>query len=241
MELPFFNKAQALSYFNNITKLNTDERTFLIYCFENNIPVKYKALKEFEAIQGFVLSENECMQYIQHKSKAVTSGYKVDTTIFAKPCFNARVSTLCYKFFKDNFPHLYDSDDDIARMNALSESGELIRETEEYKALLKEKDYLDRLQKIKTGHVLFGDTFNGGALVFHKEDKCVIKKGVYDFFDQSFNTNSVIESIITSTQGTLHDYSVPDTSRLFTFDSNFYLKIGKTDSFLNGCKRAPDE
>ena len=62
LNLEFLNKQQAISYFNKQSDLNVDGRTFLIYCLENEIPIKYKAITDFNAILGFFISADEYNQ-----------------------------------------------------------------------------------------------------------------------------------------------------------------------------------
>lgn len=224
MGLNFLNKEQALSYFNKATNLNADKRTFLIYCLEHEISIKYKALNDFEAILGFSISYDEYTQLIEHRSSEVDLGEKADNTIYAQGGFEEQSRLLSYQFCKLNFPDEHNCNIPLIRMNALTKSYELIKETDDYKNLLKKKDFLNRLTKIKEASQILYLGEESGGLAFHEKDCYLVQSGIYEFFDSSLSFKGGIEAEIHAYLDNFYDNFMPRESRFFIFNNYFYYK-----------------
>lgn len=233
LNLEFLNKQQAIFYFNKQTNLDIDRRTFLIYCLENEIPIKYKAITEFKAIMGFLISFDEYTQLREHESIKADFEEKEDNTIYAQKSFDEQLTSLTYKLFKKVFPIEYDSKDIMLYMNTLIKCYELVKEEEDYKELLSKKDYLDRLIKIKEASRILLDGENGG-LVFHKENVFNLKSGIYDFLDSSFSSKGLIQEEIKNYQDGFYDSFIPTKTRFFISDNLFYWKANEENQGILG-------
>lgn len=233
LNLEFLNKQQAIFYFNKQTNLDIDRRTFLIYCLENEIPIKYKAITEFKAIMGFFISVDEYTQLREHESIEADFEEKEDNTIYAQKSFDEQLTSLTYKLFKKLFPKEYDSKDTMLYMNTLIKCYELVKEEEDYKELLSKKDYLDRLIKIKQASRILLNGDNGG-LVFHKENVFYLKSGIYDFLDSSLSSKGLIQEEIKNYQDGFYDSFIPTKTRFFISDNLFYWKANEEKEDILG-------
>ncbi|APX62145.1 hypothetical protein AsACE_CH00708 [Acinetobacter schindleri] len=234
LNLEFLNKQQAISYFNKQTDLNIDRRTFLIYCLENEIPIKYKAITDFKAIAGFFINADEYTQLKEHQSIEVDFEEREDNTIYAQKSFDEQLNLLAYKFFKKVFPKEYDSKDPMLKLDTLRKCYELVKEKEEYKELLSKKDSIDRLIKIKKAScILLLDEDNGG-LVFHEENIFSVKSGIYDFLDSSLSIKGLIQAEIKNYRDGFYDSCIPTESRFFISDNLFYWKADKKEKDIFG-------
>ena len=96
MELDFLTKQQSLDFFNKKTGLNVDIRTFLIYCLEHDVPIKYKALTTFVAIKGFKISTEETEQLKVHMN--LVDG-EFDSTMYAQGDFDQQSSAIFFEYY----------------------------------------------------------------------------------------------------------------------------------------------
>ena len=234
LNLEFLNKKQAISYFNEQTNLDIDRKTFLIYCLENEIPIKYKAITEFKAIMGFFISADEYTQLKEHRR--VKSNFKEieDNTIFAQKSFDEQVSSLAYNFCVNNLSDEYSNDLPLTRLNAFVKASELVKETQEYTELLNKKEAIDRLTQIKeAARIIYLDDVSGG-LAFHEENILSIKSGIYDFLDSSLSIKGLIQEEIKNYLGGLYDSDIPSESRFFISDNSFYWKVDKKEKDIFG-------
>ncbi|ALD01641.1 hypothetical protein AMQ28_04255 [Acinetobacter sp. TTH0-4] len=222
MNLNFLNKEQALSYFNKQTAFNADKKTFLIYCLENKVSIKYKAVTDFEAIAGFFISDYEYSQLKEHQKINCGYGDEDDNTIFANGSFDTQSASLTYKFYEHTFPKEFNSNLPLIKLNAITKSSELVKETEDYKNLLSNKESIDRLTKITESSRILCLDEDKGALVFHAENTSFIERGVYDFLDSSLSVKGAIEAEIHSSLN--YDSFMPYESRFFIFNNHFYYK-----------------
>ncbi|WP_435337251.1 hypothetical protein [Acinetobacter sp. LH3_13] len=227
MNLEFLNKQQAISYFNKQTNLDIDRRTFLIYCLENEIPIKYKAITEFNAIKGFFISADEYNQLKEHHRLQNKFKKLEDNTIFAQKSFSEQQKTLAYNFCVNNLSDEYSSDLPLTWANAFIKASELVKETQEYKELLDKKEAIDRLTQIKeAARIIYLDDVSGG-LAFHEENMLSIKSGIYDFLDSSLSIKGLVQAEIKNYQDGFYDSCVPTESRFFISDNLFYYKADK--------------
>lgn len=234
LNLEFLNKQQAISYFNKQTNLDIDRRTFLIYCLENEIPIKYKAITEFKAIMGFFISADEYTQLKKHQSIEADFKKKEDDTIFAQQSFDEQVSSLAYEFCVNNLSDEYSSALPLTKLNAFIKASNLVKETEEYAELLSKKESIDRLIKIKkASRILLLEGGNGG-LAFHEENTFSVKSGIYDFLDSSLSIKGLIQEEIKNYHDGLYDSQIPSVSRYFISDSSFYWKVEKKEQDILG-------
>lgn len=234
LNLEFLNKRQAISYFNKQTNLDIDRRTFLIYCLENEIPIKYKAITEFNAIMGFFISADEYTQLKKHRSIEADFEKKEDDTIFAQQSFDEQVSSLAYEFCVNNLSDEYSNDLPLTKLNALVKASKLVKETQEYTELLNKKEAIDRLTKIKeAAKIIYLDDVSGG-LAFHEENMLSIKSGIYDFLDSSLSIKGLIQEEIKNYHDGLYDSQIPSKSRYFISDSSFYWKVEKEEQGIFG-------
>ena len=229
LNLEFLNKQQAISYFNKQSDLNVDGRTFLIYCLENEIPIKYKAITDFNAILGFFISADEYNQLREHRSIEVDFEEREDNTIFAQKNFNEQVTLLAYSFLQQNLTKEYSDNLPLTKMNALVKAYELIKETPEYIELLSKKESIDRLHQIKEAtRIIYLDDVSGG-LAFHEENMFSVKSGIYDFLDSSLSVKGLIQAEIKSCRDGFYDSCIPTESRFFISDNFFYWKADKKE------------
>ncbi len=229
LNLEFLNKQQAISYFNKQTNLDIDRRTFLIYCLENEIPIKYKAITEFKAIVGFFISADEYTQLKEHRRFKSNFKEIEDNTIFAQKSFDEQVSSLVYNFCVNNLSDEYNSDLALTRLNALVKASELVKKTQEYTELLNKKEAIDRLTQIKeAARIIYLDDVRGG-LVFHEENILSMKSGIYDFLDSSLSIKGLIQEEIKNYQDGFYDSCIPTESRFFISDNLFYWKADKKE------------
>lgn len=234
LNFEFLNKQQAISYFNKQTNLDIDRRTFLIYCLENEIPIKYKAITEFNAIVGFSISADECTQLKEHRKLKNNFKEIEDNTIFAQKNFDEQVSSLAYNFCVNNLSDKYNDDLPLTRLNAFVKASELVKETQEYTELLNKKEAIDRLTQIKeAARIIYLDDVSGG-LVFHEENILSMKSGIYDFLDSSLSIKGLIQAEIKNYQDGSYDTCVPTESRFFISDNLFYWKVDKKEKDIFG-------
>ncbi|QBR78471.1 hypothetical protein [Acinetobacter baumannii] len=227
MNLEFLNKQQAISYFNKQTDLNVDRRIFLIYCLENEIPIKYKAITDFKAIAGFFISADEYKQLNEHRKLKRDFKEREDNTIFAQKNFDEQVSSLAYNFCEQHLSNEYSNDLPLTKLNALVKASKLVRETLEYKELLEKKDSIDRITQIKeAARIIYLDDVSGG-LVFHEENIFSVKSGIYDFLDSSLSIKGLIKEEIKNYQDGFYDSYIPTESRFFISENLFYWKADK--------------
>lgn len=232
MDLEFLTIKQSLSYFNNETNLDADKLSFLIYCLENKISIKYKAVTEFKVIMGNFITDFEFQQLMTHQSSEVDMGEVVDDTIFANGFFQEQSTKLAYNFYIENFPNEYNSNLPLIQLNALTKSHELVKDTKEYKQLLENKKYLDALEKIKKASMILPLEDGQGAIVFHVDNQVLLKPDIYEFLDFSLN----IDGLLKSEMKNLHNYytDMPPSDTRFLFVNNvFCYKPESKFSFLN--------
>lgn len=234
LNLEFLNKQQAISYFNKQTNLDIDRRTFLIYCLENEIPIKYKAITEFKAIMGFFISADEYNQLKKYRSIEVDFGEKEDNTIFAQKNFDEQVSSLAYNFCVNNLSDEYNIDLPLTWANAFIKASKLVKETQEYTELLNKKEAIDRLTQIKeAARIIYLNECDSG-LVFHEENTFSVKSGIYDFLDSSLSIKGLIQEEIKNYHDGLYDSHIPSESRFFISDNSFYWKADKKEQDIFG-------